>query len=591
MQQIIFYFKLFFKSLLIYFFLLILIAIIFVFSFKSAFKQHYIIQYKNYLDILVNSINSNFSIEHINQSWCKNIHEDFNKLYPTNNIISVELLKNDKHIIICSFLELKTNRSNIEQKLQQRSDINIPYHFNTDSDTNIQEKVLYITYPTKNPEYSLRIKLNLKDLEFTINIINQVLYILIPIFIIFILFVFILFLQKTNHKFYQALQKTFHSFNIYNPNLKNNDFVYNLESIDIILHKIHSTFNDKYQELKKQLEEQRTILSSISEAVLAIDTKEAPLFYNSKFAILFEINKFKKFNRIVEIIRNPQILNIFRNTLYKGQAIEESAITVKINNKKHFIALSTSPLKTPSNKIYGCVGIFYDVTELKKTEQIKTDFVANVSHELRTPLTTIKGYTDTIIEDLNNNKPISKDLVLPIAANTQRLINIVNDLLSLSAVELSDELLKETIDTKEITNHILYTLDSQITTKSHKIETIIKHSYVHANKHQLEQVLFNLIDNACKYTQKNGCITITWEDDDKNVYLSVKDNGPGIPDADQQRIFERFYRVDKSRSRNLGGTGLGLAIVKHIMINHNGNIKLNSKVNKGTEFICTFPKI
>lgn len=230
---------------------------------------------------------------------------------------------------------------------------------------------------------------------------------------------------------------------------------------------------------------------------------------------------------------------------------------------------------------------------LRRMDMVRTDFVANVSHELKTPLTLIKGYIETLEDRALNDKEKARKFISIIKEHTQRLENIIEDLLSLSELELSKDSLSKTefnlkglID--EVTLSFGYALDAK-----RQILSINQHGNdfrIKADKDRIEQVIVNLVDNAIKYTNEAGRISISLVEQPSEVTFTVSDNGIGIPKEDIDRVFERFYRVDKARSRELGGTGLGLGIAKHIVLAHRGNISVESEIKKGTKVIVRLPK-
>jgi two-component system phosphate regulon sensor histidine kinase PhoR len=355
---------------------------------------------------------------------------------------------------------------------------------------------------------------------------------------------------------------------------------------------IRKDLESKAESLSIEREELSTLMGAISDAILAIDPQGKPLFFNSRFALLFgnEEQLSKRDILLWEIFRVPEVLEAFQLALTQGKTSAVKAIPIeKELGSKRFFSLSVSPLKKSSGDTYGAVGVFHDVTELKSAEQIRIDFVANVSHELRTPLTSIKGYTDTLLEDVKQGQEISRDFLGTIARNVDRLMNLIGDLLDLSSLESTDVLQKVQVNTEEITQRVMQQLRQNSETKSQQVEAQISASVVTADPKRLEQVLVNLIDNAMKYTPKGGRILVRWEQEQGDVLLKVVDNGPGIPAEHHSRLFERFYRVDKARSREQGGTGLGLAIVKHILQRHDGTVSVESKMGQGSTFICKFP--
>ncbi len=363
-----------------------------------------------------------------------------------------------------------------------------------------------------------------------------------------------------------------------------------LSDLEESFEEIRRNLESKIQNLKTEREEQATLMSAISDAILAVDQEETPLFYNSRFALLFGDQKIHTHQRLWEIFEDSEILGAFHVALKNGKSSSVKAIPLDDATGRRFFSLSVSPLKQAQNTIYGAVGVFHDVTDLKRAEQIRIDFVANVSHELRTPLTAIKGYADTLLLDCKQGGPVVPEFLEVIARNTDRLMNLINDLLDLSSLESKDVLQKTQMNTEEVTSRILRQMNGAFESKRHSISLENHASYVLADPRRLEQVLVNLLDNATKYTPMNGQIDIYWEPaPDSHTLLTIRNSGPGIPPEHHSRLFERFYRVDKARSREQGGTGLGLAIVKHIMQRHDGSVWVESQPGRGTAFLCRFP--
>ena len=222
---------------------------------------------------------------------------------------------------------------------------------------------------------------------------------------------------------------------------------------------------------------------------------------------------------------------------------------------------------------------------------MKVDFVANASHELRTPLTVIKGYSDLLLKKINGpqSNPELVELVKPIVASSESMSELVEDLLSLSKLDQSSNLQKEFLATNEVTNDVIREIESMQQLRNKKIEVQCHCQSVFGSYDAIKQILRNLVFNAIKYSGAAEQIQITWEKNAKWTTLKVKDFGLGISKEHQERIFERFYRIDKGRGRDQGGSGLGLALVKHHMLNHRGRISVNSSPGQGTEFTCEFP--
>jgi two-component system phosphate regulon sensor histidine kinase PhoR len=242
--------------------------------------------------------------------------------------------------------------------------------------------------------------------------------------------------------------------------------------------------------------------------------------------------------------------------------------------------------------VSGCLLVIHDMTEIRKLETMRRDFVANVSHELKTPLTSVKGFLETLLEGALEDKENSRHFLIIMQDHTERLNKLVDDLLSLSHLESKEIFLKKDIFnfyqqvTKVITN-----CGAQLQKKNIEIKNELPANLlINADKDKIEGVVTNLIDNAIKFNKEKGNIRIYSQDEESSIKIIIEDSGIGIPEKDILRIFERFYRVDKARSRELGGTGLGLSIAKHIVELHEGTIGLESVEGLGSKFWFTLPK-
>jgi two-component system phosphate regulon sensor histidine kinase PhoR len=235
--------------------------------------------------------------------------------------------------------------------------------------------------------------------------------------------------------------------------------------------------------------------------------------------------------------------------------------------------------------------VLQDITDVQRIDKMRADFVANASHELKTPITAIRGFAETLIEDETIEHGMRQRFIRKIHGQSIRLSDLVSDLLALSRLESNDTAFNTQVDLQQIVQRVCANL--QAVAQSHKIvlelEVIDGPMMLLGDDNALGQMATNLIDNAIKYTTEMGTVTVTIKAEEGMAVLTVKDNGLGIDETDQERIFERFYRVDKARSQSLGGTGLGLAIVKHIVQNHKGRLQLKSKLNHGSTFTVKIP--
>lgn len=372
------------------------------------------------------------------------------------------------------------------------------------------------------------------------------------------------------------------------------------------LNRIHKDLRVKTEALAREREELSALIGAVSDAILAVDRQGNPLFFNSQFALQFRAAQgsgqgmiqgashsgVRRAATLGETFRVPEVLQGYKEVLETGRMkIVESSIHTPHHVLPRHFSISIAPLTSRDDgAVYGALGIFHDVTELKQSEQIRIEFVGNASHELRTPLTSIKGYVETLREDLKVGRLDGASHFLDIVSrNVDRLIFLVNDLLDLSIIESGAELKKTIVSTREVTEAALRQLETKRAAKRQEIRTCFGAEDLRADARRVEQVLVNLVHNAIKYIPEGKRIDVVWEIENHDTVLRVKDNGPGVPPEHQSRLFERFYRIDTGRSRDQGGTGLGLSIVKHIMLKHGGSVRLQSRPGQGSEFVCVFP--
>ncbi|MBI5375069.1 MAG: HAMP domain-containing protein [Candidatus Schekmanbacteria bacterium] len=333
-----------------------------------------------------------------------------------------------------------------------------------------------------------------------------------------------------------------------------------------------------FGELSSQKDELHGIISSFQAGVILIDKSGTIILCNEK-AKQIAGNEMISGKSFWEGLRNPDfneiVDNVRMNRINKEGEIE-------ICSRIYHCSASYIPAKDE------IIVLLHDITELKNIEKVKKDFVVNVSHELRTPLTAIKGYVETIEDEIDDK---NRNYIEIIKRNTDRLVNIVNDLLLLSELEeKGTRLTIEKVNLKGIIENSIKALEHKAREKNieMKVEADEKVPLVRGDPFKLEQLFINLIDNAIKYTDQ-GKVTVTLRCEASNVIAKVTDTGIGIPKEDLSRVFERFYVVDKSRSKKSGGTGLGLSIVKHIVMLHNGRIDIESTPGEGSKFTVTLP--
>lgn len=356
------------------------------------------------------------------------------------------------------------------------------------------------------------------------------------------------------------------------------------ESHDRMLNELSFVINNFLEDVKYKLgsileenSELKNVISSLEDGILILDKNGKVLLTNDKMK---EYLRFDQTNGKLywEVVADINI----------GEAIDEviktgAPKTLETTIKGRTLLCRIVPITSKGEIVL----ILHDISSTKDVEKLKRDLVANVSHELRTPLTSIKGFADTLSEIVDEEGKHYLDIII---RNTERLINIVNDLLDLSELENSKALDLEEVDVRIIINDVAKLFEQNIKEKGLSFKVIVDPQLplIMADAFKLEQAFMNIVDNAIKYTESGG-ITVSIYKEQDNVVVSVEDTGIGIPQKDLNRIFERFYVVDKSRSRKKGGTGLGLSIVKHIVDMHNGHIDVKSTYGVGTKFSVTLP--
>ncbi|MGD0657663.1 MAG: ATP-binding protein [Syntrophorhabdales bacterium] len=346
------------------------------------------------------------------------------------------------------------------------------------------------------------------------------------------------------------------------------------------------TFNGMSREIKtafeglnRQRAELKSIIDSLKEGLIVISRRGVIVYCNESLKAIIGKESIGEGAFYWEVLGQPQFMELVEKARSgKLNPLEEIEI-----NGKEFLCSATG-VKAQDEIVL----VLHDITSMKELERIKRDLVSSVSHELRTPLTSIKGFAETLEEEVDEK---NRHYVEIIRRNTDRLINIVRDLLLLSQMEEAGvEIEMEEVDLKGLAENTVRIFDSQLKEKGLALFLEIEPDLpaISADPFKIEQLLINLLDNAIKYTDQ-GEVRLSLRQDDRKVVIEVRDTGIGIPRGKLSRVFERFYVVDKSRSRKTGGTGLGLSIVKHIVLLHGGEISVESEPGKGSRFLVRLP--
>ena len=341
--------------------------------------------------------------------------------------------------------------------------------------------------------------------------------------------------------------------------------------------------NQKLTEVNRQKKQIETILLHMTDGVIAFDMNGEIIHINPAAKTLLGLtdkeDTFEKMFKKLNIDVNLEKIIYLENWTSSEQKVE-------VGNKA--VNLFFAPFQDENDKPTGVMVVIQDITEHVKLDNMRREFVADVSHELKTPITSIMGYADTLLEEEYDRETQNKFLSV-IASEARRMAKLVTDLLTLSRYD-NNKIKKEVtqFDLGDLTKECQEKLKFEIEKKHHNVECFVT---VQADKDGIERVILNIISNAIKYTPENGTIKVYVGFVYNDAYIKIIDNGIGIPEKDLSRIFERFYRVDKARSREFGGTGLGLSIAQEILTKNNGSIDIKSEVGKGTEVVIRIPVI
>jgi two-component system, OmpR family, phosphate regulon sensor histidine kinase PhoR len=356
--------------------------------------------------------------------------------------------------------------------------------------------------------------------------------------------------------------------------------------ISLALENLFARQQERDQQMAQRESGTKTILSAMLDGLLVVDVGARVVLANETFRQLFSPREVVAGAPLLEAVRNAELHQLILDILRDGESRQrELAVVAPANNSERWLEVSAMPMKTEDDRTDGAVVLFHDITELKRVDQLRRDFVANVSHELRTPLSILRGYIETLLESPKTGPQELAGILRVMERHSKRLGALVDDLLTLAQLEsVNPDLRLSEVDLSALFARVGRDWEKKLGEKRLKmIVDLPPDSLVlRADETRLQQILYNLLDNAVKYSHANGEIRLgaeRWEDE---IAVTVRDNGVGISKADLPRVFERFYRADKARSRELGGTGLGLSIVKHIAQLHGGRVETESELGKGT---------
>ena len=337
--------------------------------------------------------------------------------------------------------------------------------------------------------------------------------------------------------------------------------------------------------------QQQVLFNSMLEGLLLLDKNKKIYLANRAFKNLFGLKIELRGRTMMEALRVHELDELVKRVEAEGQVFEHELKLTEFSER--WVQVNAAVITNSAGEREGTILVFHDLTRLKQLERQREEFVANVSHELRTPLSLIKGYVETLLDGARNNPEVAERFLKIIERNANRLDLLIQDLLAISALESGKMKLElQPTELHALVEKVFTDLHSRADNKGVRLVNELPAMTAKADVNRVDQVLANLVDNAIKYGRAQGSVTVGGEKtDDGKLEIFVRDDGPGIPAEALDRVFERFYRVDKARSRDQGGTGLGLSIVKHIVHAHGGEVRCKSELGQGATFFFTLPAV
>ncbi|GEQ33730.1 two-component system histidine kinase PnpS [Marinilactibacillus psychrotolerans] len=363
-----------------------------------------------------------------------------------------------------------------------------------------------------------------------------------------------------------------------------------IDGLGQTVNELAGSLESQMQEIKQNDKRLRELINHLVIGVMLLDENRQITMVNPIMNEILEENLYGKIGHSYLEVFKSFGLNQLIEAAYEKQELQNREIALLIQDEK-IVDVNIVPIPGRMKNTTNYIVLLYDITEIRRLEKVRTDFVANASHELRTPITALKGFSETLLDGALEDREVLIEFLEIMLKESSRLDLMVQDILQLSKLEQKQVRLNvEAIEAKVIVKEVFQILQQKAELKN--IELSIEYDepvYLEVDHDQLKQIILNLVGNAVSYTPENGIVKVELGYDNQEAVIKVVDNGIGIPQEEQSRVFERFYRVDKARSRNAGGTGLGLSIVKYLVENLNGFIELNSELGKGTSFEIHLP--
>jgi two-component system phosphate regulon sensor histidine kinase PhoR len=358
--------------------------------------------------------------------------------------------------------------------------------------------------------------------------------------------------------------------------------------IGLRLEKIFSDLTELNKELAERESGMQTVFSAMQDALLVVDSNRHVILTNQTFQKLFALPEISMGIPLREIVRHATLDGAIADAL-RGSETVRSELTLDASQ----LELHAVATRNDAGEITGALVLFHDITELKKMDQVRRDFVANVSHELRTPLSILRGYIETLLDSPETSREEFSRILRVMERHSKRLDLLAEDLLTLAQLESANPNLQlGDVDLSSFFGEAVRDWKKKLANKQLNLIVDVPPDFpaIRGDRVRLQEALYNLLDNAVKYSREQGEIRLAAQRRDQEIVLSVSDNGTGISKEDLPRVFERFYRVDKARTgKKIGGTGLGLAIVKHVAQLHSGRVEAESELGRGTTIRVVLP--
>lgn len=569
--------------------LIVLITVFSGFFSYTIFKNAYYETSENNL-----RHNATYVTENLIPQWYENEGEDVLEVYALDTGQRITLINKAGEVLYESLKGIDTNdnhsdRPEIQKALKGETTSVVRY-----SDS-VKKNMMYLAVPYRENDQitgvvRLAVQLDVLE-EVSIGIINNLIFIAaVSVLIAILLFAFLLNNETKPLDEASAFAKKIAK-GAYDSRLTmiREDKIGELvESLNLMAEQLDESFN----KLNRRNVELSSVLSSMNHGIIAVDPENKIILINEAARKIFNIEMTKnvKGRNILEVYRDPFVYEL-QNHLEteNGHMNYETRIGDEL-----FKVTGSDIIDQQEHHNIGNIIVLENITQIRALENIRRDFVANVSHELKTPITTIRGFIETIQENEITDKAILDRFYGIIVSESDRLTRLVNDILTLSHLEnkQGDQMMEDSEEVivgdeiQRIMDLLKQSAGEKNIELSYEVETDLK---IKINPDDFRQTMINLVDNAVKYTEPGGKVKVSAARRDDRLWIEVEDNGTGIPKEDLPRIFERFYRVDKSRSKANGGTGLGLAIVKHIIQNNGGTIDVESTLGEGTVFKVQLP--